>query len=159
MKVFISYSMDDLSIVKTIASRIEHIAEIFYWDKDKTPGEKAWKSIETWINSSDVVFAVITDKTVSRGISVGQEIGIAKAKGKTIIPLVAAGIKDSELGCLSGITYERINPKQPLSNAIIERLVSKSASIETRELKDDFITLLFVVGGIVLVIWALTGKK
>lgn len=97
MKVFISYSTEDLSLVRQIADEIRAHAEVFYWDETRTPGEHAWNQIFAWIDQSDAVVAVITDKTVSRGISVGQEIGHAKAKQKTILPIVASDVPVTEL--------------------------------------------------------------
>jgi len=105
MRLFISYSTDDLDTVKKLAKSLSEHAEVKYWAKSKEPGKAAWETIFGWIDSADLVVAVITDKTVSRAMAVGQEIGRARAKKRTIVPLVAPGVKDTDLGCLDGITY------------------------------------------------------
>jgi hypothetical protein len=153
MKFFISYSTDDLSLVHLIAKYLKSHVEVHYWDKSKVPGQEAWPTIFNWIDQSDLVLAVISDKTVSRAMSVGQEIGHAKAKAKTIIPLVAPGVSSSELGCLSEITYQPIDPNNPgpaLKN--IERyLLERKHEIEKQQ-------ILLLIGGILGFLW-LASKK
>jgi hypothetical protein len=46
-------------------------------------------------------------------MSVGQEIGRANSKNKTIIPLVSREVPSTELGFLSGITYQPIDVWNP----------------------------------------------
>ena len=113
MKVFISYSGADLNMVRGIHSVIKDYAEVYYWDQNKEPGQDAWASIFSWINRSDLVIALITGRTVARGISVGSEIGHARAKSKTIIPLVSDKVPESELGCLKGVTYKQFDEENP----------------------------------------------
>ena len=60
-----------------------------------------------------MVLAVITDYAVGRAMAVGNEIGYAKKQEVTIIPIVADDVSESQIGCLKGITYERINRDNP----------------------------------------------
>lgn len=118
MKLFISYSAEDTAFVRTLASQLSPwVSRLYYWDKSQEPGTEAWPAIFRWIDQSDWVLVIITDKTLSRALAVGQEIGHALAKGKRIIPLVAPGIRSDQLGCLSGLTYYKINPNDPLPAA------------------------------------------
>ena len=105
----LTYSTGDLDIVNQIADSLRPHAEVFYWDKDKEPGKVAWETIFSWIDDADLILAVTTDQTVKRSISVGQEIGRAVTKGKLVVPLVSADVPVSELGCLSGATYQPIS--------------------------------------------------
>jgi len=124
MKLFISYSTDNLDLVKEIADALKGQVEVKYWEQDKEPGEDAWKTIFGWIDNSDLVVAVITDKTVSRAMSVGQEIGRAVAKHKTIIPTVSKGIPQTALGCIGGITKVTLEEDKPSDIvASIEKIV------------------------------------
>ena len=113
MKVFISYSTGDLNTVREIEKAFEQHVEVRYWHKSQKPGQDAWKSICEWIIWCDTMIVVITDKTVTRAMSVGQEIGHAKEQRKQIIPLVAEGVPQEELGCLAGITYVTLSPTNP----------------------------------------------
>ncbi len=114
MKIFISYSVADIDILHQVAAAIRFGGdEPLCWDASKVPGQEVWPSIFQWIDSCDLVVVIITDKTVARAMAVGQEVGRARAKGKTIVPLVSAGVNPNELGFLSGIIYEQINHENP----------------------------------------------
>lgn len=84
MRIFISYSAEDFSLVHKLAKAISSIAEVYYWDKDKVLGKDSWPTIFNWIDAADLVVVVITDSTVSRAMAVGQEVGRAKAKDKGV---------------------------------------------------------------------------
>lgn len=120
MHLFISYSTADESLVQELSDALAHRATISFWQGSLVPGDPAWGTIFGWIDSADLVLVVITDNAVSRGIPIGQEIGRAVAKRKTVIPLVAPGIDSTALGCLGGITYLPIS-QQDLP-ATIEKL-------------------------------------
>ena len=105
MNVFISYSVADTDLVATVANQIKDKANVRYWNVSKAPGKEIWPTIFSWIDTADLVLVLITDKTMKRGLSVGQEIGHAKKGGKQIIPLVAKDVDNADLGCLSGIIY------------------------------------------------------
>jgi len=154
MNVFISYSADDLDLVNSIANQIKPHANVFYWDKNKQPGKEAWPTIYGWINQSDLVLAIITDNAVSRAMAVGQEIGRAKTLGKTVIPVVTPNVPSSELGCLSGTTYQKIDPENPgvALNAIRRAILEKKQSLETQK------AMLFLAGG-VMALFLLTSKE
>jgi len=111
MNVFISYSTTDTALVQQIAASLKTVCDsVRWWEDSKVPGEDAWRSIFGWIDRADVVLVVVTDAAVNRGLAVGTEIGAAKMKGKKIIPLVSAGIKSPDLGCLGNLTYCPIDP-------------------------------------------------
>ncbi len=144
MKIFVSYSTPDLALVYKITEHVRLHGEVFFWDKDKNPGAESWPTIFSWIDQADLVLALITEKTLSRAMSVGQEIGRAKAKEKIIIPLVGPDVRASELGFLSGITYQQIRPDNPsptLKN--IERVIL------ARKEKLEQGKALFIVGGVI----------
>lgn len=157
MKVFISYSTDDRDLVNQIAKEIEPHAEVHYWDKSKEPGVDAWKSIFGWIDQSDTLLAIITDKTVARGMSVGQEIGHAKTKGKRIIPLVAEGVPSSALGCISGLTRETLSPTNLVPT--IERLKRLFAPPKKAEEPSGGLADLILLGVIVGLVWLVCFRK
>ena len=101
MNVFISYSVNDTSLVMMIVSHLRLQGHsVRWWHESKEPGKDMWPQIFGWIDAADLVLAVVTDNTVARGLAVGNEIGRAKTKGKMIIPLVAQNVVASDLGCL-----------------------------------------------------------
>jgi hypothetical protein len=147
MKVFISYSADDIGLVRNMAEKFRAHAEVFFWDDSKQPGQPVWETIFGWIDRADLVLAIISDKAVRRAMMVGQEIGRAKAKGKTIIPLITAGVQDRELGCLQGITYEVIGENN--QNAL-QRIEQRIIQLKLAKVKSDQVG--FIIGGCILLL-------
>jgi TIR domain len=111
MNVFISYSVSDTQLVRTVADHIKSKANVTYWDQSKEPGKETWPTIFGWIDAAELV--LITENTLSRALSVGQEVAHARKANKPIIPLVAKGVKSSELGFLAGITYVQLDTTDP----------------------------------------------
>ena len=113
MRIFISYSTPDMYIVEKLADQLRTFGEVHYWADSKLPGQDAWQSIFNWIDTADIIVVLITGNTVVRAMSVGQEIGRAKSKGKTIIPIVSKFVPATELGFLNGVTYQPIDVFNP----------------------------------------------
>lgn len=113
MNVFISYSTPDVQIVRQLADQLRQYANVYFWQESKQIGKDAWDTIFNWIDNSDLVVVLITGNTVSRGLSVGQEVGRAKTKDKTILPMVSPEVPSSDLGFLSGITYQPVDVRNP----------------------------------------------
>jgi hypothetical protein len=149
IKIFISYSTGDNDLVKQVANYIEPHCEVYYWNQNRTLGEPLWSEIYKWIDDCNLFIAVITDKTVGRAMSVGQEIGRAIAKGKTVIPLVGKEVADSELGCLRGLNYQRISNENfgPAMEAIRQRILALS-------FKEDIKQIFIVSALAIAAVWA-----
>ena len=113
MKIFISYSTPDSHIVQQLANQLRIFGEVYYWADSNLPGRNAWHSIFNWIDTADIVVVLITGNTVIRAMSVGQEVGRAKTKGKTIIPIISKSVSSTELGFLNGVTYQPIDVFNP----------------------------------------------
>lgn len=156
MKVFISYSVEDTQLVRQIADQLRSVTErVYWWERSKEPGSEAWPSIFGWIDQSDLVLAVITDKTVRRAMAVGNEIGHAKAKRKPIIPLIAPEVNEADLGCLKGVTYERIDRDNPgPAMESVKRVITRMKQDAVERQKQ-----LAVFLGILGLIWLLGGKE
>ncbi len=142
MKVFISYSVDDTTVVRKIAEAIRPHAEPCFWGQNKSPGEEVWKTIQNWIDSADCVVAVITDKVVARGESVNQEIGYAKKAGKLVIPLIASNVPLNRLGMLASATWITFDPNEP--SAAIDGLKRKLSEAAITKQQQGFMLLLVV---------------
>jgi hypothetical protein len=154
MRIFISYSVKDTGLVEALANQLRKDAEVHYWSDSKEPGKEAWATIFGWIESADLVIAIISDETVKRGMSVGQEIGHAKANGKEILPMVAEAVPDGELGCLGGITYQKFSPTNPLpAISAIMRVIDR------RRASENAIGW-FILGALIVgFLWMVCGRK
>jgi len=113
LSVFISYSVHDRAIVDAINAQLQPHAQTLFWAQNNVPGKDAWATINSWIDAADLVVVVLTGNTLSRALSVGNEVGYARKAGKRIIPLVAPEVPKGELGCLEGITYIRLDNESP----------------------------------------------
>ncbi len=114
MKVFISYSVEDIEVVRQMARGVrDHGDEVRFWDESKEPGEPVWPTINKWIDTSDAVIAVITDNAIRRSTAIGKEIGIAETKAKKILPLVAQSVDKSQLDFLGDRIWVDFDQKAP----------------------------------------------
>jgi len=162
MNVFISYSVADTALVSKVAEQIKSKASVNYWDLSKAPGKETWPTIFSWIDMADLVLVLITDKTMCRAFSVGQEVGHAKKGGKQIIPLVTKDVASADLGCLAGITYIPLDTTNPsaalravqgeLEKLEMETLVRKG--LEEQKQKQT----VFVLAGLALLLFVLNKK-
>jgi len=150
LKVFISYSVDDLAVVQKVASEVKPHAEPMFWNQNQEPGEDAWRSIFGWIDAADCVIAVITDKVVNRGESVNQEIGYAKGKDKLVVPVVSPGVDKSRLGCLHGVTYIKFTDDDP--SQAIDAIKEKLAAMDRSKREQQGWAVLAVAALVLLVI-------
>lgn len=150
MRVFVSYSVADVDLLRQVVGTIRAGGdEALCWDTSKVPGQEVWQSIFAWIDSADLVIVIITDQTVSRAMSVGQEVGRARAKGKPIVPLVSADVKPGDLGCLNGVIYQPISREQTQQAlAGVARVIEGMKLKKAEEQKQ-----LLVLGGIVGLLW------
>jgi hypothetical protein len=156
MRIFISYSNPDLSIVRSLANQIENWGDVFYWNQSNIPGNIAWEQIYNWIDNSDIVLVLITGNTVVRAMSVGQEVGRAKAMNKIIIPIVSNNISSTELGFLSDITYQPIEITNP-GPAI--QTISKIIESRHNERVENIKQMgLFLAGAAFLILLSANGK-
>ena len=147
MNIFISYSVEDLEVVKQIAGMIKARGDkVCYWDESMEPGEPKWPTISKWIEACDAVIVVITDRTVARAGAVGKECGIAESKGKKILPMVASNVDDTCLGFLGDRTWVRFEPAAPREAIkVITQQISKLA-------RDKIIGNLLFAAGVIVVL-------
>lgn len=154
MEIFISYSFENLNLVEKIATTIRPIGSVYYWDKFNVPGKSDWQQILEKISESDVVLALITENTIERSMSVGQEIGYALDKNKLIIPIVSTSISSSDLGCLKGITPVYIDLSKP------EAALSKITEYLSKKKSDMQFNQGIALGAIVFgTLWLLASNK
>ena len=138
-------------MAKYLASHFSHLAQFSYWERDKEPGKEAWSTIFSWIDQCDLVFALISQTTLTRAMSIGQEIGYAKSR-KPIVPIVGQGVPENQLGCLQGITYIPVSSDSPEAflekmQAVVKRELS---SKQTKEQNDALVLLGLIFGGLFL---------
>lgn len=151
--VFISYSTSDLNLVTEITNQLKQFgANCYVADNIIEAGELLSDKIENAINRADCVLVILTEEGF-RSQWVNQEIGLAKAKGKTIIPIIESGV--TVAGVLQGIEYiplDKSNPQNFL-NKLTERITDLKKS------KDSTNLLVYGALGALALLWLTTREE
>lgn len=110
LEIFISYSSIDLNTIETIIEPLKEQEGVntFCAEYSLTPGQKISNKIIQEISNTDL-FILFHSENASNSNYVQQEIGIAKANNKTIIPILLDSTKLE--GMLEDINY--INLSEP----------------------------------------------
>ncbi len=118
MKVFISFSHKDHSLVHEFSSQLlsSGIKPVIAQEKS-TPGKQLSAKVKKMIHETDC-FVVLLTKDGTESEWVQQEIGVAQALNKEIIPLIVKGVELP--GMLdSGIEYYRFTKTKPTHHFIV----------------------------------------
>lgn len=102
--IFVSYSSKDSEKIKPILNLLSTIkgVKVFFAERSITPGSIISQTIINNIKSSDI-FLVFYSESAIQSSYVQQEIGVAKASNKIIIPILLDSSKPT--GMLEGINY------------------------------------------------------
>ena len=68
LSVFISYSVHDGAIVDGINAQLQPHAHTLFWAQNNVPGQDAWATIYSWIDTADMV-VVGTNTTTRRSVA------------------------------------------------------------------------------------------
>lgn len=142
--VFISYSAPDRDLVNRIKEAAAPIGlRVYSYDQDLQPGENLPQKLLREIHASDVVLVLLTHTSASSP-SVNQEIGVARAAEKMVIPVLETGVDANRFTFLQGIEYEtldRANPEQTLI-----RLTGRLARLKAKNDTANVIGLALIAG-------------
>jgi hypothetical protein len=112
-QIFISHSSTDRLAVETIRSQLAAIGvNPYLYEYDLRPREGLADKLRNAIAASDAMVVFLTADT-AESQSVHQEVGIALALKKPVIPLVEAGVDTKQLALLSGLEYAVFDPQRP----------------------------------------------
>lgn len=119
---------EDTPFVRTISESLElHGIKCYVAERDLRPGEVLATKIQEAVRNCDCFVALLT-KGGSQSAYVNQEIGLAHAFGKSMIPIVEKGVM--HVGLKTGVEWielDRDNP-QACFLRLIPRLTSLSAT-------------------------------
>jgi hypothetical protein len=135
MKIFISHSISDKQLIKTLINRITPlgikllIAE-HYFSTHNTITSK----IEKLIDHSDFAIILLTENGFNSNF-VHQEIGYIKKAGKHSIQIVETGQEKNITGFIYGKDYLKYDPKNP--DTLVEQLTNLLIKIRNQKLRAD----------------------
>ena len=142
--VFLSHSIEDTRIVDEIRRDLTEMeVDVYVAEYNPEPGKPLSEKVINGIKRSDWFLVLLTDVGV-RSPWVNQEIGVAKAFNKMIIPMVEKEIETKIKGMLTGLEYilfDKANPK-----GAIKKVTSYVRRLKVQK------EMTTVIGAIVLVI-------
>ncbi|MFA4987904.1 MAG: toll/interleukin-1 receptor domain-containing protein [Candidatus Brocadiia bacterium] len=163
MNVFVSYSVNDVEVVRKFVEQLRAIGvTVYWWDDCKELGKRPDSQIKEWIRASSVVLVIVTDSSVKKALTVGMEVGWADEQGKMIIPFVHKSIPRDQLGFLGSMADERFD-ESSIDRALeacrtnIEREILVATNIaEEKAQRDGLKTLgiICVIVGLLLLFFA-----
>ena len=115
LKIFISYSTNDIEKIKPILDNLSTIQDtkIFFADKTIDPGDNINQVIIDNIKKCDI-FIVFYSESAVKSNYVQQEIGVSKSNNKIIIPILLDSTKPT--GMLAEVNYLNFrDPSKQLS--------------------------------------------
>lgn len=153
-RVFLSHSSKDVNLVTSIQNELEKAGiEVYLAEKDPQLGKRLPEKIISNIVLANCMVVLLTDMGI-RSQFVNQEIGVARANNKLIIPMVEKKVKNEMKGLLEGrelIVFD----KRKLDKAIgrVRSYISDiKLSIELKiEEREEILKFLAVVAFIVLI--------
>lgn len=110
--VFLSHAAADIELVRKVANHARPLAVGTYADEDdpQAGGEVAGK-LEARIRESDAVLVLLTRNSQHRP-SVHTEVGLARALGKPIIPVIEVGVDPLQFVFLQGLEWIALDPEK-----------------------------------------------
>jgi len=151
-KAFISHSTKDRNLVLSISNNLKATGiSVYLAEEDPQPGMNLPQKIVNNIKSADCMIVVLTDPGI-RSQFVNQEIGVAKAVNRPIIPMVEKKVKGKIKGLLAGrelIIFDKANPKQAIkkvsSYASGLKLKVQSDEEGKRKKQEDVLTIIVAI--------------
>jgi hypothetical protein len=169
LEVFLSHSTDDLAHVALVKRQIEALGiEVYLAEHDPRPGTSIAAKVEQAMRRCHAVVVMITHTSINSAY-VQQEVGLARAFGKPIVPIVELGVEKSRLGMLGEVEYLELDlthlelalanvsaSLQPLVLAQVSRVdVSLTVAQQAPEISSTVLVLgLGLLLGFLIASWA-----
>ncbi len=119
-----SHSCADLLHVELVRRQIEALGvDVYLAEHDLRPGTSIAAKVLEAIGRCDALVVLITGNSID-SVFVQQEVGIARAFGRPIIPIVERGVDVTRLGILREVEYLELDLEIPA-----EAMAKVSASL------------------------------
>ena len=129
--VFLSHAAADIAIIRKVAAHAATLDIVTYtYEDDVQGGGDLAAKLQERIANADAVIVLLTQNAQQRP-SVHTEVGIAKALGKPIIPVIEVGLDAGQFVFLQGIEWIALDVNH-LDDALLgvqsslKRLVDKA---------------------------------
>jgi hypothetical protein len=156
LEVFLSHATRDFESVALVRRQIEALGvDVYLAEYDPKPGTSIAAKVEAALVGCHVFVVLITDLSANSAY-VQQEVGIARANGKIIIPIVAKGVDRSRLGLLSEVECLELDLAEPaaamasvsasLQPLVLAQVRTTNVAVAIVPAKPDMTTALLLVG-------------
>lgn len=164
LNVFVSFSEANTSMVNSLERMAQALGvfRLYRFDHDPRPGVPLPAKVKDAIRRADLVLVLLT-QAGNASTWVQQEIGIADASNRFIVPVVEKGV--SVKGILEGREHVRFDPSDPASGLVraaraLERLAGqKEASAGSRVARGQAIALGVSLTAVLAGLMGLNGAK
>lgn len=146
MLVFLSHATADHAITEAIRRHLSALGvDVYCAEHDNQAGNRLTDKVVGAVRRSDLVVVLLTPRGYDSAY-VQQEIGIARAAGKLVVPLLDPALAKTSLGVLEDVEYIELDPVNPTEGVVM--LAERVAGIARRQQRDE---LILVAGAVVLV--------
>ena len=163
LKVFLSHSTSDLEHVRLVRRQIEALGiDVYLAEHDPRPGTSIAAKVQAAIEDCHVVVVLITSTSINSAY-VQQEVGIARAKYKPIVPIVDTSVDKARLGLLTEVEHLELDLNDPtlmlarvsatLQPLVLRQEASSSAAVAIAPNMPDLGTALLLLGLGLLVLY------
>ncbi len=113
LQVFLSHSTEDRAHVALVRQQIDALGiDVYLAEHDPKPGTSIAQKIDVALRRSHAVVVLITTTSVSSAY-VQQEVGLARAYGKPLVPIVETSVDKARLGILTELEWLELDLSRP----------------------------------------------
>jgi TIR domain len=156
LEVFLSHATADRDHVALVQRQIEALGiTVYLAEHDPKPGTSIAAKVERALERCHVVVVLITTNSVNSAY-VQQEVGLARAHGKPILPIVDTSVDPSSLGMLSEVERLELDVHEPaeamarisqsLQPLVVAQVQTTNVSVRIAPERPDLGTLVLVAG-------------
>ena len=156
LEVFVSHATADAEPVALVSRQIEALGiDVYLAEHDPKPGTSIAYKVEEALTRCAAVVVLITSTSVNSAY-VQQEIGLARAHRKVIVPIIEKGVDRSRLGLLSEVEWLELDlsaPAEAMANVtvslqplVLGQLAPAQVSVNTTPPQPDLVSVLVIFG-------------
>ena len=113
LSVFLSHATADAEQVALVSRQIEALGiDVYLAEHDPKPGTSVAQKVEEALKRSNAVVVLITSVSINSAY-VQQEVVLARAHGKVIVPIIEKGVDKSRLGLLGEVEWLELDLSTP----------------------------------------------
>jgi len=156
LEVFLSHATADAEHVALVSRQIEALGiDVYLAEHDPKPGTSIAHKVEEALKRCSAVVVLVTSTSVNSAY-VQQEIGLARAHGKVIVPIIEKGVDRSRLGLLSEVEWLELDlsaPAEAMANVtaslqplVLEQLAPARVYVNITPPQPDLVSALVILG-------------